>query len=188
MLVAILIRMIDDKEWLVSFFNLQQIEGTPPADLGDYWNAILHHKSTYYLAAVLLVLLLVGATVAARMCYFLCSGCRNDAPADCRVCYICPSHSPHDTYIAMQGVDSCCECANDCSYFCARCCDGGECPACEFNHQSCSECHCGQVECGNDAGGCAAICLGAIIIVAVAFILVGAIVAFMAVVTWLHKV
>jgi len=178
-LLAMAIRAVDQREWLVTFFGLPQIEGTPPAVMGGLWNAVLHHKSTYYLAAVILVLFCVGVTGVAVMCRRCCSSrSRNCSGVDC-------GSDPCQSYCFFE---SCGQCSSDCCYFCGRCCEGTECPECECQPSFCSEFGCTGCECGEELGPCAAILLAAIVVVIVAFIIAGVLFALVAAVVWLQKV
>lgn len=171
-LVALILRAIDQKEALVTFFNLRQIEGTPPAGMGSYWNAVLHHKSTYYLASMLLAFFVVGLSACVGMCrgYWASRHSRGSldycpadpCPNDCLCC-------PHD-YWAMRGCQECC---NDCCFF-GRDCRCSDCPACECNPSLfCPECECASCACGDagELGPCAAILLAVLVVAVVLVIL-----------------
>lgn len=184
--LAMLIRAIDQKESLVKTFDLRQIEGTPAAGMGDYWNAVLHHKSTYYLAAVLLTLFFVGVGGMISSCKRSCSTL--GVQCGSTDCCPCAPNNPMDNYFLFQGMDGacqgCCECTRDCGYFC---CEGAECPGCECP-ATCPECACPDTEGSSDMGGCMALCLGVLVVAIIAFVIAGLFFAFMAAVVWMQKV
>lgn len=175
-LLALLLRAIDQHEVLVAFFNLKQIEGTPPAGKGTYWDAVLYHKSTYYLVAVLLAFFFAGLSACVGMCRRHCASDRRHAShgtsAPCPDCFGC-------NILAMQCCDDCC------SVGCA------DCPACECNPSLfCPECEGSFCVC-DDAGACAAcaaVLLAVLAIAVVLVILAGLFAALVASVIWLQKV
>lgn len=178
--VALLLRALDPKEQLVVVFNLHQIEGTPPAGEGDFWNAVLHHKSTYYLAAALLALFCTGLLGVLALCYRGCSaprGGRSTGSGDVDICFCQPCYPVDNT------MDTCCDCLCDCR----------NCPECDIGHcRSGDNCNCPDFNCsGGDGGsceGCLACLVGAALFIAIAFVVAGVFFVLMAVVTWLQKV
>lgn len=171
--LAMLIRAIDGQERLVVFFGLPQVEGTPPAGEGDYWNAIRHHKSTYYLSSVLVSLFVVGVIGTFHFCSTCCAASRGPS-CDCDPC---PHVDPLTSYY-------CGETCGDCCYFCGRCCEGTECPQCECPTApagQCDDCQCG------DCRELAAVLAVIAIVVVVALIFVGLIMVMVAITAWLQK-
>ena len=84
--IGVLIQLLDTKEVLVlvTFFNFPQARGNVGHDLR---NALLHHKTTYYVAGLLAFLAILGIA-----CVFIaCSHGHQAAPRDnyaCADCYV----------------------------------------------------------------------------------------------------
>jgi len=170
-LLALLIRAVDQKEVLVSFFHFPQLEGSPPAGQGTFWQSLRYHKSTYYLAAVLAALILVGFLGSIALCVAACSSRRCiGLHQDCNCC-----NDPFTNYYACLGCRDCTDCCSDCCLRCRGTAPCGNMTACE----------CG--ECGSwsgEGGQCLAVVA---VVVAVTFLFVGAFFAMAALVTWAQK-
>lgn len=191
--LAMGIRALDPKEELVKFFDFPQIEGTPPAGVGDFWNAIRSHKSTYFLAAIILALATTGAMGALVALAGLCMACCGRA-----ACNPCPPTSgispfgggdPFQTYLQIRCCEECC---GDCCFFCGNCGDGGcVCDEACSNTCKCADCDIckGSCECpsggGSEAAGVAAILL---LVVVAFFVLIGLVMIFVFLVTWTQRV
>lgn len=187
-LLAMGIRLIDPKEELVKLLDFHQVEGTPPAGEGDYWNAIRHHKTTYYVTAVLAALFFTGAVATSIFACALCRRCDCDLHPGRGL-----GSDPLATYFCMRSCGDCCEWCGDCCFFCGR---SDSCPDCSMDGTCLSDC-CGTGNCdnccpsssgGGDPCSAAAVCLVIVAVVVIAFVLVGLILLFMALVAWLQKV
>jgi len=134
-LVALLIRACDPQEELVDIFDFHQDANSQGK---DFYNALLYHKTTYYVAAVLALLAGLGLFgVIAGLAYLCCgrsSGASRGLGGGGPV-YHCDAW---DMYI-------CSDCTHSCSYSCARCmtpprgdteCCGNCCHGCD-----CSQCN-----------------------------------------------
>lgn len=113
-LLAMLIRAIDDHEELVKFFDLRQIENTPKAGDGDFFNAIRYHKSTYYLAAILVSFFLLGIFSAIITCN---AGCQT--PVRGESCLCCDCYCPDCPGCSCPECPGGSTCEGDCGSFCA---------------------------------------------------------------------
>lgn len=181
-LLAMLIHAIDQKEVLVTFFNLPWNNEQFREGDDDFWNALRHHKSTYYLAACLLSLFVlgVGTTLAAclRGC---CSRCPSSAHCPLENC-----HCNNDPFLNYLACRDCGQCCGDCCEFCGRC----DCPDCPRPDADCSNC----LRTSNSGGGgggngeCGHICAMMLLVVVVVFILVGFFLAMAACIAWMQKV
>lgn len=187
-LVALAIRGIDREEKLVELFHFPQVEESPPAGQGDFWQALRYHKSTYYCAAVLLTLFLTGICKGFAACLKGC-GC------SCSNCnQVVPPSDPLNNYLISVGCRDCCQCCGDCCTMCSEC----DCPACDCRCPNtpgtcggcnCDTCDCNDCKCDGDAGKTfGAFLIVAIVVIVVAFIFVGLVVVFMAIVAWAQKV
>lgn len=176
-LLAMLIRAMDQKEVLVKFFNLAQIENTPPAGKGDFLNALCTHKETYYLSAALLSLCLYGIFLTFGACVRACSITRVPCAP------LMTNNDPIATYFACRGCTDFTECCCDGCYLCCRepnC----ECPNCEVPNCECGNCNLQ----GCDCRGIAACMAIAVLVAAVMFVLVGLFSVLAALVTWIQRV
>lgn len=183
---AMALRAIDQKEALVKVFDFPQIDGSPPAGEGDFWNAIKVHKCTYYTAAVLLVLALIGLTIVLRILYFVLSHilcctlcCGNSCKDHCLAC-------PRDPVVQYICLEECCEalsCTEDCCLLCqGDCCDYGVCCSeCTRNIQCNNSNTCD--ECKRDKDMLYAIAIALIVLLVIA----GLIAVLMALVVWIQK-
>lgn len=191
--LAMAIRTLDSKERLVVLFDLRQMEGTPPAGIGDYWNAILHHKSTYYLAAVLVGFFCVGLAGTVVLCRRLCcthqrggNPCPGSSWDRCFSSF--PDTPPPRT---RSNAFECPECADDCGDCCATCCRDVECPCCEQPGGPCPDASCCPSLSGDrneSENPCAACLQCALVIFVVAFVVAGVFFALVASIVWLHRV
>lgn len=173
MLLALIIRLLDPHEFIVTLFHFDPLEDASP--LGgerDVWHALRTHKSEYYLAAVLVALALLGGCVVV-------SGCLQ-AVCD-RSCAEC-LRDPCTTYTSFWACE-------DCSYFCRDCCAEGcheQCAQCgrldkDFCPGNCAPSMAGG---GDDCGG---LVLVVCALVAVLFVFVGLFAVLMAAVVWLYR-
>lgn len=113
--LGMIIRAIDKQEVLVQLFNFPQDAGQDQP--GDFWNALHHHKLTYYVSGLILLLAILGVGVIFAL---IVSACSSEGGAMCcRVwCECCMPrydccrgwHSP-----AADVARACSDCADSCN-------------------------------------------------------------------------
>eukprot|EP00928_Gymnodinium_smaydae_P075478 TRINITY_DN58510_c0_g1_i1.p1 TRINITY_DN58510_c0_g1~~TRINITY_DN58510_c0_g1_i1.p1 ORF type:complete len:254 (+),score=20.64 TRINITY_DN58510_c0_g1_i1:278-1039(+) len=89
-LIALGLRAIDRHEVLVTWFNLPHVQDAPKPGEGDFWSAIRYHKTTYYLAAILVSLIVLGIAVVIAALVDRASArriCSRACPRGSRRCY-----------------------------------------------------------------------------------------------------
>mmetsp|Transcript_72392 Transcript_72392/g.154942 ORF Transcript_72392/g.154942 Transcript_72392/m.154942 type:complete len:421 (-) Transcript_72392:158-1420(-) len=189
-LLAMLIRLADPKEELVVLFNLPQRPSAPPAGQGSFQDMLAFHKSTYYLAAILTSLFLVGVTVSALGLWrFIArwtgrhqvSGPPGSCCDHCEVCANCAPRDVYAQYFCCNGCGDCVQCCGDC----CECC-------CENRCEGCERCECSSLRScvgglGDVGEGCATVVVGMVIVAVLLFIFVGLFFALAALVTWAQK-
>lgn len=181
-LLGMLIRAVDQKELLVTFFHLpwnidHPSESTPGKN--GFLYALRHHKSTYYLAACLLSSFSVGVVTTLVACL---KGCCGHCPNSAR-CPLANCHCSNDPVLNYLACRDCAQCCGDCCEFCGRC----DCPDCpSISGRACGSAFRG----GGDAGGesVAQCCVTILLVVIVVFIFVGFMMAMATCIAWLHKV
>lgn len=113
--LGICIRLTDSGEHLVKVFNLPQRPGGEK--VGDFWHALNHHKTTYYLAGLLSLLVIVGIVGVAYSC--CTTRGRREFPSS-------GGHG-HISFFDAWACNICCEdCGRSCSHSCScgpHCCD-----------------------------------------------------------------
>lgn len=204
-LTALLLRVLDPNEELVTLFHLPQVDESPDPGTGDLLNAFRYHKGTYYLAACLVGLFFTGVLGTLACCIQVC-GC------DCS-CDPCPRstgaghYQPDfwDYYMCNICCRDCCEWCGDCCFFAGRGTGPGSgCPDCNPSGtcvgDCCSDCpncsggDCGEICNGGSSGGegggdgVAGMLMVILGVIVIAFILVGLIVVFAAMVMYAQKV
>lgn len=103
--LGMLVRCIDEKEYLVQFFGFPQDPGHE--EPGDFVHALKHHKTTYYSAGLIVFLVLIG----------LISGC-----ATC-LYHVCPPRQRQTRQDCAHECTFCCmDCGNACSEFAFHLC------------------------------------------------------------------
>eukprot|EP00746_Dinoflagellata_sp_MGD_P013795 gnl/MRDRNA2_/MRDRNA2_129950_c0_seq1.p1 gnl/MRDRNA2_/MRDRNA2_129950_c0~~gnl/MRDRNA2_/MRDRNA2_129950_c0_seq1.p1 ORF type:complete len:402 (-),score=49.13 gnl/MRDRNA2_/MRDRNA2_129950_c0_seq1:88-1293(-) len=176
-LLAMLIRAIDQKEVLVTFFNLPWNNKHFHEGDDDFWNSLRHYKSTYYLAACLLSLFVLGVGTTLAACLRGCCGC-------CPSSVHCPlenCHCNNDPFLNYLACRDCGQCCGDCCEFCGRC----DCPDCPSPGTDCCPRGGSAPSGGSDDGRVCAVMIAAVVVL---FILVGFMLAMATCITWMQNV
>lgn len=124
--LGMIIRAIDKQEVLVQLFNFPQDAGQDQP--GDFWNALYHHKLTYYVSGLILLLAILGVGVIFALIVSACSS-KNGAMC-CRFWGECcmPRHDCFRGWYcpAADLASACSDCADSCNARDCSCpCSGG---------------------------------------------------------------
>lgn len=188
-----LIRVLDQKEVLVRLFSFHQDEGQE-GYIGDFHNALMHHKTTYYVAGLLALLVILGASTSLAACVMMCFKLEGNSREGrncgffivdlcCRPVY---GFSPYGGFYARP---VCCECT-ECCVDCARCCADGDCSlavCCKNCGQDCGRtCDLNMFR-GGGGSNRGDDCVALLAIVIIAFIVIGILAAIVALVTAVQR-
>lgn len=161
-----IIRLIDQKEQLVFFFNFPQNRGGLARN--DFHNALLNHKTTYYVAGTITFLALLGLGGIVSGIVYLCTAGRG--PVD---------HSVGTCNCDAWDMYFCADCCHSCSYSCSRCLTAptsldGEC-CCDCSRDcDCSQCNPGSANRDRDCWG---LLVSVAVVILVILVLVGVFIA-----------
>jgi len=178
--LAALIYLIDQKHFLVRLMPFKSIDSED--DHGRYLNALWHHKTTYYVSAIVVSLALLGLTLCATCCWHACRPSRSVRRVVGPDRVYCDSRCPCDHCTAYWQCCDCFQCAEscgDCRELCCRqCCQEclNSCPG-----SSSGPCPLEGLEC---PGGWLAI----VVIIVLAFAGIGLVFAFATLVIWVQRV
>jgi len=156
-LLAMALRGIDQEEFLVTFFGFESQDGHPGT--GDFMHAMCHYRATYYLAAVILSLVLLAFARILAACVQRCQVC---GPCSCG-----------SRCLPQEDGGDCC---SDCLIVSMQCPNTLECPLP-------GPCEAASCDCG-DGGG--VLILAFVSVVLLAFI--GIFLAMAMIVTWFQRV
>lgn len=173
LLVAI-ICLFDPEEILVTIFG---IEEETPSDNRGFSDAIHHHIATYYSAAVLLFLFVIGVVNVFTAVFQLCSG-RSPLESVRPHCTCRCSALPSSPYCCYFGAD----CCNGCTQCCTEggvCCGDGCCTCCGNAIEACPAfANCGEM------GSCLA---GSVVFLVMLLVVAGLIFVLVALVVWVQR-
>lgn len=177
-LTALFLRICDPNEVLVEIIGLRQLPGQDESH--GLWNALEHHKTTYYIAGLLLCLFLLGVTAACVACYdYLgCSGGNRGQGTTLVDYYFRPdpyrgqrrhglyrnlnrSHSGGGGVRRHRPEGDCCCCCRDATDACCQVCCRSEGACCCGICEDCGGAG-GAVEGGGGGGGCSCPQCGAV--------------------------
>lgn len=189
---GIIVRACDPSEAAVKFFRFHQEDGLEHSD--TFAHAFRHHKCTYYVAGMLLLLALLGVLATISGLVMLCRGgsprslasrasAGSEGPSsssesdDQSRTLVPPAQQTYSGHCASQTCDFCCQCCRDCcmphySWYGGWYSPGGDCL------YLCSECAGSCCRCGDmSSDGCPTINADqggecAVLLLVVVFILV----------------